>query len=160
MVRWPVAALGAGDNHSDRDHFIELQPLFAGVHPGDRPAEDEAALAGGSGQRFTLGNSLFQLFVGVVKNILQRLLPYLGGRLRYRIVGHRVINNIVIVGRIEVRIDPAQLRLAGGRRSFLSNWNNLLRSPNTDPVAPLSPHSRSAPIFPPERRLSVKREYA
>ena len=33
--------LGAGDNHSDRDHFIELQPLFAGVHPGDRPAEDE-----------------------------------------------------------------------------------------------------------------------
>ncbi len=67
--------LGAGDNHSDRDHFIELQPLFAGVHPGDRPAEDEAALAGGSGQRFTLGNSLFQLFVGVVKNILQRLLP-------------------------------------------------------------------------------------
>jgi hypothetical protein len=67
--------LGTGDNHRDRNHFIELQPFFAGVHPGDRPAENEAALAGGGGQRFTLGNSLFQLFVGVIKNILQRLFP-------------------------------------------------------------------------------------
>jgi hypothetical protein len=66
MVRWPVAAC-TGNNHRYRNHFIELQPFFAGVHSGDRPAENKAALAGGGCQRFTLGNGLFQLFVGVIK---------------------------------------------------------------------------------------------
>ncbi len=110
--------LSTGNNHRYRNHFIELQPFFAGVHSGNRPAENKATLAGGGCQRFTLGNGLFELFVGVIQNILQRLFTHLGRRLRYWIVRYRMVDDIIVVGRIVVWIDPTQLRLTGGSGGF------------------------------------------
>jgi hypothetical protein len=52
-----------------------LQPLFTGIHAGDRAAENQAARAGFRYQRFTLGYRLLHLFVGISENIAQRFSP-------------------------------------------------------------------------------------
>ena len=107
--------LGTRDNHRHRDHFIELQPFFTGINTGDCAAENQAARASRGRQRLTFADGLFHLLVGVIEDVLQRFLPYLGRWFRHRVVGDWTVDDVVIVARIVVRGDPAQFWFAGSR---------------------------------------------
>lgn len=57
-IHGPVACrhLRARHNQRYRDHLIELQPFFAGIHARNRPAENQTARPRRRDQRFALFN--------------------------------------------------------------------------------------------------------
>lgn len=103
----PRRHLCSGNKQRNRNHFIELQPFFTGRHTGNRAAEDQTTWPRGRHQRLTLSDGGLHLGIGIVQQFIKHLLTYLGSWFRDRVIGNRVINNIVVFGFIKAGVNPA-----------------------------------------------------